>query len=1133
MKSNPSYPFAFMLSVYGTLAIAGSVAQQPLFLTTSAKPNIMLMLDNSGSMTNIVPEAPYDPATTYSCSGGSLISSGDPIEIRISSGPKIYHSSSNYTWGSDRCFSSNGTYNAKLYADDGTSPSGYIGTKYTGNYLNWYFNANNTSPTWTTQQKKPGTNSRLEIAKPAAKTLIDSLDSVRIGLSTYNNSDGGMLREVIGDLSAAKKTAVKTKIDAITSSGATPLAETLSDIGRYFTTGYTGNLTLHPENNPSTASISSIFNNHSLNNNSGVTPLTNPIQYSCQKSFAVLMTDGRSQSDQSISSAFVDYDGDCAVAGANCGSYDRKPSPVTYESDGSDYLDDVAQALFEMDLRPDLEDTFGGKNNVITYTVGFADNNVQNDPLIQQAATQGGGQFKFAENSAELSASLSSVFSGIAEQSNSSAATVATNSTQFQSDSILYQAIFDSDNWGGHLLALALTTEDVNGNGTLDAGEDVNSNGKIDAGRVGNQLWDVANNLPAAASRQIFSYNPAAVGIKGIEFLWNNLNNTQQTVLGSESILNYLRGVQTQEISSGGSLRNRDSLLGDIINSNPLFVGRNDFGYSTLPENSTSNYATFASTSRRNMIYAGANDGMLHGFDASPGVDQGKEILAYVPNAAISSELVSLSSSSYTHKYFVDGSAQAGDAFFNNEWHTVLVGSMGAGSTTAVASQTVVEGVTVTDLATGVGGRAVFALDVTNPDTFSASKVLWEFSSRDDPDLGYTIPEAVVVRMANNQWAAIVANGYNSTSGKAALFIINIQDGTIIKKIEAETATGSNGLSSPVAVDVDSDQIVDYIYAGDLKGNMWKFDVSSNIDTNWGVAYSGSPLFVARNSAGNIQPITSKPAVAKAAGTGQPSGLMIYFGTGQYYETGDNIIPASPPVQSFYGIWDICDKSSPINCAGSVSNRSFLQQQAIIFEGTTGSTLLADGSTTVGVDVRVTSDCKVAYDASAPGSAALPCTINIRRKGWFMDLIPPSSTAQGERVVSTPILRNGRVIFTTLIPITATCIPGGTGWLMELDQNTGARLSSNPFDISGDGRVDSADLVFVTINGTNVVIAASGLKSKVGIIKTPAIISCESGLDCKYASGSSGNIMEVKESVPPGPTPPGGGITRRSWIQLR
>jgi type IV pilus assembly protein PilY1 len=210
-----------------------------------------------------------------------------------------------------------------------------------------------------------------------------------------------------------------------------------------------------------------------------------------------------------------------------------------------------------------------------------------------------------------------------------------------------------------------------------------------------------------------------------------------------------------------------------------------------------------------------------------------------------------------------------------------------------------------------------------------------------------------------------------------------------------------------------------------------------------------------------------------------------------------------------------------------------LQEQAIEFEGSTGTITLSDGSTTSG-DIRVTSQCEVSYDGTVPGTTAAPCTANPNRRGWFLDLVPPSGVAQGERAVSTPVLRYDRVIFTTLIPITTTCSPGGTSWLMELDQHTGSRLGGTPFDLNGDGRVNDADLV--SIDGTAV--AASGLKSNVGIIKTPAIISCEKGLDCKYASGSSSGLMTVKESAPTDDSGGGGGGgvlsgKRISWRQLR
>ncbi|MGZ8199786.1 MAG: pilus assembly protein [Methylosarcina sp.] len=1194
-NSNKNYPtnlgypiisFALLLFSWNTSAEADTVAQTPLFLTTSVKPNVMLMVDNSGSMKENVTVTSsgtdYDPAIKYlstvDCNSNALPSSTtstavdrslntrskcenaggswnrrrDECTVTVAT-PKTYGTTiptdffGNVTGsGRDRktgklCFADNLTYTTS-----GISiPADVNNDAERANYLNWYYN-NEINKEGTTQ-------TRLQIAKDAATSLVDSLtDDVRLGLSTFgattsdpSDTKGGKLLEVIDDLTDTKKSNINNRISALTATSWTPLAETEADIGRYFATGYTGSLTLHPDQpNESSQPVSSIFpkNLDDGTNWSGRTAIsgeptfsTSPIQYSCQKSFAVLITDGQPTQDKTISSYLQDYDGDCKNASPACGSYDKKPNYTYDSSNGTDYFDDVSQALYDMDLRPDLTKTSGLKNNVTTYTIGMADDAINPtlpgvNPLLKDAAIQGGGKFYFAGSASELNASLNTAFSIITAQAASSSS-VATNSTQFQTDTLIYQATFNSTDWGGHILAFRLTTEDTNGNGELDSGEDVNGNGKIDAGDIGNEQWDAAVGIPPPSARNIFTYNPqASTDAKGIEFLWSQLNDTQKTILDSANvasanspILDYLRGSNADTVANGGEYRNRTNVLGDIVNSDPLYVAHEDKGYRILPGAEGSSYSAFIGSTRRDMIYIGSNDGMLHGFDAGLTSEGGKEIFAFVPNAAISSELATLINPNYTHKYFVDGSPQAGDVYYDGAWHTVLVGSMGAGSTTTASGPT--------GLASGVGGRSVFALDITDPDLFDVDKVLWEYSSRDDADLGYTIPQASVVRMANGQWAAIVANGYNSSTGNTVLFIFDIKTGSLIKKITAATG-GGNGLSSPVTMDVDGDSIVDYIYAGDLNGNMWKFDVSSNLTSDWGVAYSGQPLYIAADNAAppERQPITTKPAVSKANGNGQTSGVMVYFGTGQYFETGDNVVPTDPQVQSFYAIWDICDKTSSATCDGSVLGRSLLQEQAIEFEGSTGTITLSDGSTTSG-DVRVTSQCEVSFDSSIPTTTDSPCTTNINRRGWFLDFISPGPVTQGERAVSAPVLRNDRVIFTTLIPITTTCSPGGTSWLMELDQHSGSRLGGTPIDLNGDGRVNDADLVL--FDGSPV--AVSGLKSTVGIIKTPAIISCEKGLDCKYASGSSSGLMTVKESAPTDDSGGGGVLTgkRISWRQLR
>lgn len=1119
-------------------AYAIDLAQSPLFLTGTVKPNIMLVLDNSYSMDAdiIIPAGgtPFDSAINYlstaQCAINTLPTEITTNRVRDRSyttqssceaqpnhewsfrrGGRCYFSATtttanygtsipsdffgyftNNTWGTS-CFDSNTTYTTSL-----ALPAGIVTPVQISNYLNWYYSNQINSVAHTSK--------RLEVAKNSAIALVDSLPSeVRLGFSIFNSDNGGDLLEVVDDLVEDKKTNIKNRITATIANASTPLAETMVHIGRYFSEGST-NVILHSgEASASTEPASSVLpdNLHDGTNWGGRLTISNepsfggsPVEYSCQKSFAVLLTDGLPSNDRDISSNnyLKNYDNDCG--GSLCSTYDMK-NAYNYPGNGltgagpnsSDYFDDVTQALYEMDLRPDLrnvDESDTAKNNITTYVVGFADDNINPNvpgvnPLPKDAAEQGGGEYFYAGNEAELTASLISTFNFILEQ-NASSSSVATNSTQFQSDSLIYQALFNSSDWSGDLVAYTLETEDINDNGELDPGEDLNGNGRIDVGIIGSSAWSAADIMPTADNRTIYSYDPDA-SPKGIEFLWSNLSNNQQTILGSEAVLNYLRGDQSGEILNGGSFRNRSSILGDIINSDPLYVEHNDLGYSSLSGIEGSSYNSFISTTRAELLYVAANDGILHAFDA---VD-GEEMFAYIPNATFLAVSL-LTDPNYHHQYILDGSPQSGDVYYNSAWHTVLVGGLGA------------------------GGKALFALDITDPDNFSATNILWEFTDVDDADLGFTLSEANIVRLASGDWVAIVGNGYNSTAGTATLYIINVQTGDLIKKITVEDG-GDNGLSSSVTADVNNDGIVDYVYAGDLKGNLWKFDLTDNDPSNWTAAYSGAPLFVATDTNDTAQPITAKPAISKAAAVGQNSGIMIYFGTGKYLENSDASDVTSK--HTFYAIWDRCDTS--ICGSGVVSGRGELQQQSIIYEGDSGITG-AD------LDIRLTTNCEVSYGNTVPTTSVAPCTTETNRSGWYIDLLPPSSVPQGERVVSNPILRHGAVIFPTLIPTPEICTPGGTSWLMEINQFSGARLAPSPFDVNGDGLIDANDLVTIIVNGAEITTSVSGLKSNVGIISTPAVISCGPGIDCKFAAGSSGNIIRVIERAPVG--------ARRSWRQI-
>ena len=748
-----------------------------------------------------------------------------------------------------------------------------------------------------------------------------------------------------------------------------------------------------------------------------------------------------------------------------------------------------------------LAGKYGGFND-------FNNNGVPNDKVVDGSGkvitpsewdTVGNGvpdNYVLATSPDKLIGALNKAFSTI-EGKVSSASAVAANSTRLDTGTQVYQAKFKSTDWSGQLQAYSANTSTGALTPTLEA----------------------STLIPAYGSRNIWTYNPSlSAGSRGVAFQWANLNKDTDTPapvpFSQQSYLNTLNGdVDTamgtlrlnwllgdsakEQKNTGGIFRDRTNLLGDIVNSDPVYVGSEDYGYSTLPVEGAS-YPAFVAgkTSRWPMLYVGANDGMLHGFHAGSMV----EVFAYIPNAVFP-ELSKLTSPTYTHQYYVDGMSAAGDVNFGGAWHTLLTGT------------------------TGAGGRAVFALDVTNPDAFGASSALWEFTSADDADLGYTLAQPSVVRMQDGHWAVIVANGYNSDNGHAVLFVLDASNGAVLQKIDTGvgTTTDKNGLSSPIAVDTNNDLSVDTIYAGDLYGNLWKFDVSGSAGS-WPIP--SSPFFVACSSLGtactdpNRQPITGKPNVGSVgvAGSDQNGiGLMVYFGTGKYFESGDNIVGTSPQEQTFYGLWDK---------GAAITDRALLKEQTIDFEGF--ATTIGGASTTK--PIRVVSKNTVCYaDTDTAGCRKLGWALNLLNPANLL-LSPPINAAEGERVVSFPLVRRGLVIFATVIPSPDPCESGGKSRLMELDALSGGQFGGAAFDITGDGVVNASDFVMIA----GVKHSVSGIDLGIGITKTPAVVS-SSIADYKYLSGSTGQMGIVVD--PPGgfvePGGLGGSGIRRSWQQLK
>ncbi|RDE18497.1 hypothetical protein DV711_17795 [Motiliproteus coralliicola] len=1100
-----------------TAATAGTVSQTPLFLTGSVQPNIMLLLDNSGSMSNVVPEAPFDSSSAYDCDSAIYLATTHRIDLRVNSYGEPYFraNSIDYDWVSAAgttgltnrsnvaCFDPTENYQARLYADNGSSPAmpgSYLAAQYTGKYLNWYFGSDTDGLNYETSSTawdwggagvrvKPDVLRRMDIAKKAATDLVDSLTGVNFGLSSYRGSDGADIRILMGDANDSSfRTTLTTEIKTFSPDSSTPLAESLHEIGRYFigssgTTNpghssslsctangqYDGDLVLHPDTTKNSVGMTDVFGQTAGSYES-------PICHYCQKNFVVIVSDGRPQYDRDdMPSYLADYDGDCA---SGCLGYDRKttidtdPTFYSYEDNGSDYLDDVAQALYEIDLRPDINDLDGNAvvNNVSTYTIGFADDQIIKDQLIRDTANQAGGFFTQANDSSDLVSALETAISDIKAQT-SSASAVTTSSTRLNTSTIAFQALFNSGDWNGQLLALP-----------------VGADGAISA-----SIWDAADNVPAHGSRDIFAWD--ATGSTGYEFNTTNaskINATLATDLTNDQI-NYLRGDDSNELDNSGTLRSRPaasgkSPLGDIINSDPLFVATPNFGYQRLDDPEGLAYSTFRSgsdyTGRPGMLYFGANDGMLHAFsfkyDAKSGTATGEEEFAFIPKGVLAN-LGDLSATTYSHQYYVDGSPRFGDAYLTLDgatgWRTVLVGT------------------------TGAGGSGVFALDITEPTSFGAdltkqkNNILWDIDNTTSgfSDLGYTIGEASIARFADDKYYAVFGNGYNSSSGNAVLYMVQLDDLSNVHTFDTGTGGTGNGMSSPVIVDKDNDRIADYIYAGDLNGNLWKVNVPSST-SQWKFAFtsggSPAPLFTAMDSASTpvAQPIMAKPNV----GEHEDGGLMVYFGTGQYFETTDT---SDLQVQTFYAIRDN---------GSEVSGRSVLQEQTIDVEDTTSFA-------SFGFNVRVTSDEKVDYTS---------------QDGWYMDLRLVGGTAKGERIINQAILRGERVIFSTLIPSTDPCGYGGTSWLMEVNALTGSRLDTTPFDLNGDGKFDDNDKVYIEVDGKKVLVSVSGLQdTTMGLHHNPAIVE-DGSKEIKIMGGSSGTIKSVTESK----ANDGG---RLSWQQLQ
>ncbi len=753
-------------------------------------------------------------------------------------------------------------------------------------------------------------------------------------------------------------------------------------------------------------------------------PQATASQFECRQNFSILTTDGFwNNGNTNVGNS--DNSGGASVTRPDGPPFTYTASRPFMDS-WSNTLADVAMDYWKRDLRADLINTVPASasnpafwQHMVTFGISIGlkgtldpkvdlpaltsgakvwPNPMDNEDLeriddLFHASVNGHGAFVAAGNPDEFAEGLGNALRAIAARRGSgSNATVTGTSTS--AGTKVFQAKFFSSQWSGEIQAYPVT----------GAGVDTS-----------NPLWTAT--IPTIASRKIYTHNGSA----GATF-----PTSTQTAALSSSVAAYIRGDRTEEpqFNVTGTMRNRTSLLGTIVNSSPTYV---------------------KTSSSVDTVYVGANDGMLHAFNAADGVER----FGYVPRGIDLDKLKEFSEPGYGHRFFVDGPlVTSTDRELSGQ--TVLVGTLGR------------------------GGKGLFALDVTDPTVFGPSKVLWDKDGTFDSDVGQILSKPLIAKLNNGSTALIVPNGLNSSNEHAVLFVLDLVTGALIKKIDTGvgSAAASNGLSAPRGWDADGNGTVDIIYAGDLRGNLWKFDLSDSNKNQWKVA-NNRPMYAP--TVGLTQPITGGVTIAIDPATDK---RWVFFGTGRLLGNSD-ITDTSR--QTWYGVID--DEAA----TSSVTRTGMTSRDISIYDAPTRTRAFQPNS-------------------GLPGGS----------KGWYIDLdLPPGNTLEGERMVGDQQIVKNALIAASIIPSTNNpCLPG-RGYVNAIDAFTGTSLLTGLFDSNRDGQFGND-----TLGAGNTAVGSIDLG--VGMITDPAL------LDRLLVAGGS---LATLASTPLDPALYGGRISWREIIR--
>ncbi|MBP6504724.1 MAG: hypothetical protein KA316_18385 [Rhodoferax sp.] len=877
----------------------------------------------------------------------------------------------------------------------------------------------------------------------------------RIGWAKMNADldDNSEVGSGVGLFTDARKSAFFTWLYGVGASGSTPGRKALDRVGQYYQRAdNSGPWSTNPTT--ATTAITSAA-------------AADSTHVSCRRSYALHMTDGYYNDSFTLTS--VDSADSSTITGTYTvgGTVANRSYKYTgtvadmntrmYRSTTANTMADIAMKYWVTDLRTDLQNRVtpvpatsiseGNPSfwqNMGTYAIGLGiygtlaqttttiaqlksgtttwpaptTNNPSAVDDMWHAAINGRGQMVSAKNADDLTEAIEDMLEEI-NRVTSTQSGVAASTLSLNTGTRKYTPNYTTGAWIGNVVASNL--DPASGAETSVAWQVV---GSVTVGTTTTNY----NGIPAHGSRKIIAWNGTSYG----EFNASNsyvMAGSPTGVYGaSTNLINYLRGDQSNENPAGARYRPREALLGDIVNSTPVYIGGAatatiaidagvlDMDYEKLPTGTDgrTTYRTYINTKAtrtEGVLFVGANDGMLHGFRDTTGA----EVFAFVPKAVMPN-MHQLAQRTYAHRYFVDGPNVEADACLGSfpcTWTNLLIGTAGAGA------------------------KTVFALDVTTPMAMTTTSAKWEIdpSTSGFATLGHVLSDVQTGYTRSGQWVAVFGNGYESAGGQAVLYIVNLNTGALIKSIVVDN-TGSNGLGG-VRLVRDANKVIVGAYAGDLKGKMWKFDLSSNSASSWSVGLSSSPLWTGPAT----QPITQAPALV----THPLGGYVVAFGTGKLYQTTD---VSTTTTQAMYGIWDSVPFGTTTTPSGvALNSTSTLVLQTISNVITATQVITASNLSTSTITVNYYSVSRNPVDWTT-------------KRGWYIQW--PNS---GQRVIYPPETLLGRIVAVdTMTPISAVaddpCLQTNRGkaWNYVIEALTGRGPSTNVFDTNGNQAVELTDL---------------------------------------------------------------------------